>query len=308
MIVSILLFLAGLIVLVKSSSVLVRHGTWIARYLGVSTFVIGILVAGIGTSIPEFAVMVTSNLLGEAELGLGSIIGSNTFNLLFVLGLCALMSPIYFKRDWITRDMVWNILATLAVGVVAVGGGISRLDGLVLTALLVAWVIAVARSPHHDGEEGTGRHAVAISFLLIVAGLVGVLVGAHFVVDGAALVAREVGVSEALIGILVLGIGTSLPEMVVSVTAVVKRQYGMVIGSLIGSNVFDFLGVFGITALIKPIAFQSTLLIDVFFILLASLVVVGFVYRDKERRLSRFAGMWLMLLFAVYLSFVFVRG
>ncbi len=308
MLLTFILFIFGLYVLVKGANLLVKEGAIIARYLGVSSLVIGILIAGIGTSIPEFAVTFFSNIVGENDVGMGTIIGSNIFNFLFILGLCALFYPIHFKKEWITRDMVWNILAILATIVTAWNGVVSRLEGVVLLVLCTVWILKVASGKHGEHKHGATTNALIITFMLSVAGLVGVLLGSYFVVNGAVSIAVELGVSQALVGMLIVGIGTSLPEITVSFAAARRRDYGMTVGNIIGSNIFDFLGIIGASALAYPMLFEKSLISDMFIALSVVVFVAVLAWRSKQYILGRVSGLLLLLAFLTYTLFVVLRG
>jgi|SRR3989344_3640482 len=302
------LFIFGLYVLIKGANLLVKEGAFIARYLGVSSLVIGTLVAGIGTSIPEFAVAFFSNLVGENDVGFGTVVGSNIFNYLFILGLCALFYPINFKKEWITRDMVWNVLAILATIVTIWDGVVSRVEGLTLLVLCTMWILKVAREKHEEHHKGVTSSALIITFLLSIAGLLSVLLGSFFVVNGAVSIAKELGVSEALVGLLIVGIGTSLPEITVSFVAAKRRDYGMAVGNIIGSNIFDFLGIIGASALAYPMIFGKSLVFETLIALIVVLFVTVLVWSSKRHVVGRMHGLLLLCVFLIYMGFVFMRG
>ncbi len=302
-----ILFIIGFFILIKGANLLVKGGSALAKYLGVSGFVIGLL-AGIGTSTPEFAITVISNILGKNDVGIGTIIGSNIFNFLFILGICALFYPIYFKSEWIRRDLVWNIFAILITGIVSINGIIGRVEGIILLLICTVWIIVVAKTPNKNSKENTFSSTLAISFLLSIAGLVGILAGSYFIVDGATYIANEFGVSEYLIGLLIIGIGTSLPEITVSFVASKKGQYGIAVGNIVGSNIFDFLGIIGTSALFIPINFNKLLIIDLLLALASAILITILVTSNKKYRLGRTHGLLLIVLFVMYMIFVVNRG
>lgn len=308
MVITLTLFIFGFFILVKSANFLIKESSIIARYLGVPSLVIGILVLGIGTSIPEFAVTFFSNIVGQNEIGLGTIIGSNIFNFLFILGLCVLFYPLYFKKEWINRDLVWGAAAVFAVILVALNGIITRFEGLFLLILCIIWIITIARNHNEKLEYETTTSTLLITFLLSIAGLLGVLFGSYFVVNGAVAIATNFGFSEIFVGLIIVGIGTSLPEIIVSLTAAKNREYGMAIGNVIGSNIFDFLGIIGVSALAIPMYFDKKIIVELF-IAMATVGIVAFlVLANKQYRLGRLHGVLLLSIFVLYFIFIVLRG
>lgn len=299
------LFFIGFYILIKGADFLVGGAVSLARRVGVSGFIIGLLIVGVGTSIPEFAITFFSNILGESDIGLGTVIGSNTFNILFILGFSALFFPLPFKPRWVHRDLIWNVLAVLVVIFAAcpLGGGlISRELGFVLFLLFIAWVYKSTRKPEHDGEEERAirTFTIPISILLMIAGLIGVVLGGNWVVKGAEVFARTLGVSEAVIGLTIVGIGTSLPELAVSFAAAYRKQVGIAIGNIIGSNIFDFLMVLGFSAMARPIPFSQNLVPDAVVTLIATVVLYAFMFIGKRYTLHRPQGAIMVLLYVLY--------
>ena len=304
------LFFVGLYILVKGANTLIAGASSFARRLRVSPIVIGLLITGIGTSIPEFSITVLANFIGQSDIGIGAIVGSNTFNILFILGISALLFPLKFKKEWIYRDFIWNIFAVIIVIMLSLNGVISRLDGLILISLFIVWLILISR--HEEAPDGDEKPlpslSVPLSVGMILAGIAGVLLGASFVVDGAVAIAKDIGVSEALIGLTIVGMSTSLPELTVSLVAAFRREPAIALGNIIGSNIFDFLGILGLGAIIKPIIFPSELIPDVFVTLLATFVLLLTMFLGKRYVLTRLQGFIFVLLFLSYLTYVFFRG
>jgi cation:H+ antiporter len=309
---NIILFFIGFYILVKGDNLLVDGSSSLARKLNVSSIVIGLVIAGIGTSIPEFAVSFIANLTGKGDIGLGTIIGSNTFNILFILGVSALFFPLTMKKYWVDRDLIWNIVAVLAAALFAFfgDGQISRWEGFLMIAIFSIWLYLVLKNEGREKEEQQEWKiaALPLSIFMILGGLVGVILGGNWVVDGAALMAKELGFSDALIGLTIVGIGTSLPELAVTFVAAYKKRPGLALGNIIGSNVFDFLMVLGVAALAKPVLFPSHLFIDISVTLFATAFLFSSMFMGKRYVLKRWQGFGFVLLYIIYIIFLVGRG
>jgi len=311
------LFALGFFILIQGANILIRGASSIARIFKLSPWFIGVVIVGIGTSIPEFSINIASVFEGNI-VGLAAIIGSNTFNILFILGISALITPLVFKKEWIVRDLPLNIAAVLIAALVILTPllgdpsfhGISRLEGLVLTSLLFIWIAFMLgrQGTVHDGVDSqVFSWAVSVGFIIV--GLVGVFLGGKWVVDGAGTIATLLGVSPALVGFTAVAIGASMPELVVSVMAALKRQSSIAIGNVIGSNIFDFLGILGITALLRPVPVVERLQFDIFGTLGATLLLIlTALLIGKRHTLSRGEGMVFILIYIVYFGFLFIRG
>jgi len=316
---TIFLFLVGFFILIKGANLMIDGAVSIARKLDISNWVIGVTIVGVGTSIPEFSVMLSSALKGSIDVGLGTIIGSNTFNLLFILGLCAIIFPLSVKREWIKKEFSVNILAIVVAVCFAIfavfGGepGISRSEAAVLLFLFVAWVVyVVARKKKEGADPSSGPdtriYALHISFLLILAGIIGVGLGARWVVSGAEFIARSFGVSDALIGLTIVGIGTSLPELSVSTVAAFRRNSAISVGNIVGSNVFDFLGILGFVGLFGRVDFNPSLIPDIFMTIAAALILLGSVYVGRKYIIGKKKGSVFIIFYIAYVVSIILRG
>jgi cation:H+ antiporter len=314
---SLALFLVGFYILTKGANVLIRGASSLARLFGLSPWFIGMVIVGIGTSIPEFSINVASVFNGNT-IGLATIIGSNTFNTLFVLGAAAVIAPLSFRREWILRDLPLNALTVLLAAAAILFpifgdtsvAGVSRFEGTALVILLLIWIAFMLRH-QHTPDEGIDPKVFswATSLLFIAAGLVGVFFGGQWVIESASAIATFIGISPALVGFTVVAIGTSLPELVVSIVAATKKQYSIAIGNVIGSNIFDFLGIIGITALLRPITVAESLRFDIFATFGATLVLFLFTLLFGKRfHIGRTEGFFFIALYFAYFVFLFVRG
>jgi cation:H+ antiporter len=254
------LFVIGLVLLLAGGEALVRGAAGLAVSFGISPILVGLTVVAFGTSSPELAVAIGGALSGEPDLVVGNVVGSNIYNVLLVLGVAAVIGPLVVQRQLVQRDVPLMVLASGAVLVLSLDGSVGRLDGVILLASLLGWVvwsIAAARAKEDDvtrtveGEARAAGTAPRIRQLaLIGVGLVLLIVGARWLVDGAVAVATAVGLSPLVIGLTVVAVGTSLPEIATSVIASIRGQRDLAVGNVVGSNLFNLLAVLGITALI----------------------------------------------------------
>jgi cation:H+ antiporter len=259
---ALMLFVAGLVFLVVGAELLVRGASRLAAVFGISPIVVGLTVVAFGTSAPELAVSVKSAFADQAGIALGNVVGSNIFNVLFILGLTALITPLTVSQRLIRLDVPLMIALSVTVLLFALNGVIGRVEGAVLVlalALYVGFAIVQSRreSPAVTGEyadeadrRGTGRWPTNV--LLVVGGLVLLVLGASWLVDGAIRFAQALGISELVIGLTVVAAGTSLPEVVTSVVAAIRGERDIAVGNVVGSNLFNIMGVLGVTALIAP--------------------------------------------------------
>jgi len=311
------LFLASFFILIKGADVLIRGTSSIAKLFGLSSWFIGMVIVGIGTSIPEFSINVASALGGD-QIGVAAIMGSNVFNTFIILGVAAIIFPLTLRREWVVRDLPLNIAAVLAaIGVILFpsthGGGmlgIDRLEGLILVALLCGWIFyMLRRGSVKDDDADAEVFSWTTSVLFILFGFVGVFLGGYWVVGSAGAIAEFFGVSHAFIGFTIVAIGTSLPELVVSMVAAFKKQTSIAVGGIIGSGIFNFLGVLGFTALISPIVIRESLTFDIYVVLLTKVVLLlSILFVGKRFTLSRVEGFGFVLLYIAYVVFLFLRG
>jgi cation:H+ antiporter len=247
---------AGLIGLFFGGEALVRGSVGIARRMAISPLLIGLTVVGFGTSTPELLVSVNAALGGVPDIAVGNIVGSNIANILLIVGLSAIVWPIMVTGATLRRDTAVMMLAVLALVPVFAMGLIGRPAGLVLVLGLVGYLVWAFLHPGETADEDESASppaSIAISAVWVIVGLVALMFGARFLVDGAVSIARGYGISEAFIGLTIVAVGTSLPELATSLIAAFRRQSEIAIGNIIGSNIFNVLGILGVTALITPV-------------------------------------------------------
>ncbi|HHP7238247.1 calcium/sodium antiporter [Longibacter sp.] len=254
---------AGLVLLAGGADILVRGATSIARRVGISPLVIGLTVVAMATSLPELLVSVGAALRGSPGVALGNVVGSNIANIGLILGCAALLGPIGVKAQIIRTDAPILVGCSLAVIAVGVDGTLSRVDGLILFAALVGYVVysvyVARREPRAaalQAEFETGlpqQHALWLDLIYLVGGLAGLLLGAHLLVDGAVLIASTLGVPDVIVGLTVVAVGTSLPELATSAAAAYRGEGDIAIGNAVGSSIFNLLGILGLTVVIHPL-------------------------------------------------------
>jgi cation:H+ antiporter len=309
-----LLVVGGLVALLGGAEVLVRAGSGLATRFGISPMVIGLTVVSIGTSLPELAVGVDAARNGSPALAIGNIVGTNLVNLLFILGLAALLLPIAFERRVLRFDLPAMVVAALALYALARDGHLSRTDGILLMLGGVVYTVGVFAAGRRDPEpavdptakETAGRGPSLIRLVIeMVGGLVAIILGAELLVDGATRIAHGLGVSEAVIGLTVVAIGTSAPELVTTVVSTIRGQRDLAIGNLLGSSVYNIVIVLGLTCVVATagIPVPSEVLGSDLVLLVVATVVAAPVILSGAR-LSRAEGGLFVLAYLGYLGWL----
>lgn len=323
MLVTILMFIGGLVVLIAGAEILVRGASRLAAILGISPLVIGLTIVAFGTSSPELAVSVQTALKGQADISIGNVIGSNVFNVLFILGIAAMIRPIRIAEQLIRLDvpiMIGVSLLTYAFAVV--GGSLSRLDGIILFSLLIAYIIFSLKQSKAEGQEVQDEYAqeyavkepknvqtIVKNFALVGMGLALLALGSNWLVEAAVTIAKTLGVSELVIGLTIVAAGTSMPEVATSIVAAFKGEGDIAAGNVIGSNIFNLMGVLGVAALVAPenvAVSQQVLTFDLPVAIFAAIVVLPIFFVDNI--ISRFDGFLLFTYFVAYNAYVILRA
>ena len=314
MVLSLILFVIGFFILIKGADLLIDGASFVARKLHLSNWLIGTVIAGIGTSIPEFSVTIVSVLSGRGEVAIGNIVGSGMVNILLILGISALVTPLVIKDSWIKRDLIWNILSIVAffsfayLPISGPLGQISRIEGIILVILFGIWLWRIIREKVGAEDDDVTEYSFTFvtASVMIIAGFLGVIIGGNWVVDGAIVIAEFFGVSNGLIALTVVGIGTSLPELAVSAIAALKKQPGIAFGNIIGSTIFDFLAIFGISAIVKPFFFPTTIFTDMFLLVLAAVLLLLLMFFGQKKVLNRRKGIVLVAAYVAYLFYLVI--
>ncbi|WP_108447041.1 calcium/sodium antiporter [Halomonas denitrificans] len=255
---ALLAFVAGLVLLIAGAEGLVRGASRLATRVGMSPLIIGLTVVAFGTSSPELAVSLKAAVDDQAGIALGNVVGSNIFNVLFILGVSALIVPLVVAQQLIRFDIPLMVGLSLAVLLLALDGGIGRLDGMLLVAGLAAYLVFLFRQNAKAQSAETGQEAEAasaslgINLLYVAVGLGMLVLGSRWLVEGAVSFAQSLGISEQVIGLTIIAAGTSLPEVVTSIIAALRGERDIAVGNVVGSNIFNILGVLGLTGLLAP--------------------------------------------------------
>lgn len=299
--------IVGLLGLLVGGDLLVRGASAVAVRLGISPLVVGVVIVGLGTSAPELVTCVRAALAGAPGIAVGNIVGSNIANILLILGAAALMHPIATTRSAVVRDGSIVIASAVAFAAVAMTGMIGRGAGGIFVALLVVYLVYTVRSDRKDGATVDDVPAkpgtpFALSIVFLVLGLVGVIIGAEYLVAGAVELAQRYGVSEEVIGLTLVAVGTSLPELATSIVAAVRGQSAIALGNILGSNVYNTVGIGGITALVQPVPVSTGMqTFDIPVMIVVSLLLVLVV--ATGRVVARWEGAVLLVLYAGYIAF-----
>jgi len=313
-----LLFVLGFVLLIKGADCLVDGASAIARRFNVSDLVIGLTVVAFGTSTPELFVNILASAQGNTDIAIGNILGSNIANVFLILGIAALIYPLSVSRGTVWKEIPFGLLAAIVLGLMTNdrmidGGGsslLTRSDGLVLLAFFTIFLyysFSIAKEiegmDEHVSVETVG---LAKSSLLVIIGLSGLTLGGKWIVDGAVTVATSFGMSESLVGLTIVAVGTSLPEMATSAMAAYKKNVEIAVGNVVGSNIFNIFFVLGISSTIKALPFQTKNNLDIGVVILASLLLFLFMFTGKRRSLDRWEGAVFLLLYAGYIAFLVI--
>ena len=312
MTIAILYLALGLVLLYYGAEALVRGSSSLALRLGLSPLVIGLTVVAFGTSSPELVVSLKAGLTGQGNISVGNVVGSNICNLGLILGLCALVTPVATTSQIVRMDIPIMIAVTAFAIFLLSNGTLTRTEGTLLATLLLAYVIFSIRLARRQPADALGaefgeavkvsKRGLAVDLLMVAGGLVLLIFGARFLVDGAVIIARAFGWSEALIGLTVIAIGTSLPELATSLVAAVKKEADIALGNIVGSNIFNLLGILGITAMVTPLAESGISLLDYAVMAVFALVLWPMAYHQK--RITRLEGAILLAGYATYVSWL----
>ena len=313
---TLLWLLVGLGLIVLGADWLVEGASSIARKAGVSEFVIGLTIVGFGTSCPELVVSLTGALEGNADIAVGNVIGSNIFNVLFILGLTALIRPVSMTAE----NRGWDIPLTLCItGLFILCGmshtlldwgqddSLSRLEGILFLLLFGAYLIHsfLYGKEEPQAEDGIQQRKLWLAILFVLGGIAGLIVGGNLFVDSATDMARKLGVSDKFIAITLLAGGTSLPELATSLVAALKGREQLALGNILGSNVFNILLILGSAAVITPLSFAAVTYTDAIVLTASSVLLLLWAYMGRKERVDRWEGTVMLLLFGAYYYLLF---
>ena len=312
------LFVVGFVILIKGAAWLVDGASSLAKKLKIPVIVVGLTIVAFGTSAPELVVNIFASAQGRTEIAIGNVLGSNIFNIFLILGISAIIFPLTVKKNTVWKEIPLSLLAAVALGLMANdalidGIGLSvitRIDGLMLLAFFIIFMWYIHGISKCEGGEEIKIKEITVpkSFLFIGLGLVCLVLGGKWIVDGAVQIATAMGVSESLIGLTIVAAGTSLPELATSAVAAWKKNADIAIGNIVGSNIFNIFLVLGVSSVIRPLPFRETSNIDVMMTIAASLALFAFMFIGKKQFLERWQGVFFVITFIAYITFLIIRG
>ena len=314
---NILLLVVGFVVLVKGADCFVEGSSNLAKALGVSTLIIGLTVVAFGTSAPELAVSIKSLLVGRGDIVLGNVIGSNITNILLILGVSAMFHSLNVKDDTVKKELPITLLMTAIFAVLIsdklfdneVTNAFTRSDGIVILLFFLVFVYYLIRMAKNkiDTNQEEKYMSMKKALLFTVIGIASIVIGSNFVVDNASALAKAIGISEKMIALTIIALGTSLPELVTSITATKKGEYDIAIGNVVGSNIFNIGMVLGIpVAIFGGIPKITFNYIDLFVMLMSALLL--FLFSLEDRKIKKSEGLIFLFIFIVYYSYVIYAG
>lgn len=326
-----ILLIIGFFLLIKGADVFVDGASKISKKLGIPSVIVGLTIVSLGTSAPELAVSIISSLQGNNEIAVGNVLGSNIFNTLMVLGVTLIIMPLIIKKSTIKKDFFINIAVTTVFLLLTFNGilfgkdnYISRFDGLILLIgciLYIAFLIWTVKGSKTNNAKDVaaemamettdiGEINIPKSILALIIGGIGIVIGGKIVVDSASSIATAWGMSDKLVGLTIVAMGTSLPELVTSAMAALKGEEDIALGNILGSNIFNILLIIGASSIINPILVSSTLIVDFIFLILVTILIaiLIFAHKGKEKRLGKLEGILFVALYIGYMSYIIFRN
>ena len=302
-----LLLIIGFALLIKGADFFVEGSSSLAKILKVPSVIIGLTIVAMGTSAPEASVSINAALSGNNEIAISNVIGSNIFNGLVVVGICAFIAGFKTNLEILKRDMPVNIVITAILILMLIDGKLNRLEGIILLLGMIVYLICMVISALKNRENGEPCKVLSlpVSILYIIGGLIAVIFGGNLVVDKACIIAANFGVSQNFIGLTIVAIGTSLPELVTSIVATRKGDSGLALGNAIGSNIFNILFILGMSAAISPLNVLNESIIDCVILLVSGIVL--FIFAFTKKTMNRWEGATCVLLYAAYTVYLFIR-
>ncbi len=310
-----ILFIIGFFLLIKGADLLVDGSASIAKKMKVSSIVIGLTIVAFGTSAPEFIVNIFASVQGNSEIAIGNILGSNIANILLILGISAIIYPITAKKNTVLKEIPFSLLAAVVLGLMAndmiIDGsgfsGITRIDGFILVAFFIIFLyytFGITKSDNDLVEEEIKVFSYSKAIIFIILGLAGLVVGGKWIVDGAVKIAEYFNISQSLIGLTIVAIGTSLPELATSAVAAYKKQSDIAIGNVVGSNIFNIFWILGASAIIRPLPFSISSNGDIAMTLFASIVLFSVMFIGQKRVIEKWQGIFMIISYIGYVVFL----
>ena len=318
---AVIVLVVGFVLLVKGADFFVEGASSVAKMLKVPSLIIGMTIVAMGTSLPETSVSIAASINNQNTLAVSNVVGSNIFNLMVVLGVCAVMCELQVSKDVLKRDYPFSVICAILLLVAGyIGMTLGRVDGIIFLVIFVGFLFVLIKSAMDARKRGEisekeremneeisemKEQPVWKSILYIVGGAIAIKYGGDWVVDSASTIATSFGISATLGGLTICSVGTSLPELVTSIVAARKNELDMAIGNVVGSNVFNILMVLGIAASVSPIAFLTENVIDIIILLVFSLIT--WLFCVTKKRIGRMEGITMLALYGIYLVYICIR-
>lgn len=312
-----IILLIGFLLLIKGADFFVEGSSSIAKKFNIPSLIIGLTIVAFGTSAPEAAVSITAAIRGQNEMAIANVVGSNIFNILFVVGVTAMIKPIYVQKSTILKEFPFLLLSSIVLAILAYDvwfqgyseNILTRADGLIFIALFIIFIYYLIdmaiNSNDETSEENYKVMPLSKSILLSIGGLLGIIIGGNFVVNSASDIAMSLGMSENLVGLTIVAIGTSLPELATSIVAAKKGESDIAIGNAVGSNIFNILFVLGVSSCISNVPVQAEAFTDMFVMIVSTIIV--YVLAISNRKINKVEGMIISLLYIAYFVFIIYR-
>lgn len=311
--------LVGLPILIKAADLLVDGASSLAKRFQVSDLVIGLTIVAFGTSAPELVVTVIAGIKGSSDLALGNVIGSNIANILLILGLAATVHPLTVHRNTVWKEIPLSLLSAIVIGLMVSDvlidrlprAMVSRVDGAILLCffcVFLYYTYGIARAGEEKGEPTTVDMGLSRSILFVLLGLVGLTLGGDWIVRGASGIAYRFGLSETLIGLTIVAVGTSLPELAASTMAAFKKKTDIAVGNAVGSNIFNSFWILGVGAIVRPMPFETSSSLDIGVMILANVLLFSYLFIGERHTMKRWQGMLSVYFYIVYIISAIFRA
>lgn len=319
-----LILLVGFVLLIKGADYFVEGSSSIAKILKVPSIVVGLTIVAMGTSLPELSVSVSAALSGSNEIAISNVTGSNIFNLIVVLGACALIKSVPVDKSIMKRDFPFSIIISVLLAFMFVdfikpwgaydgkgAGVLSRINGIILLVLFISYLAvtvkgALGERKNYDADnDGEKPRSIPVSIIFIICGIAAIKFGGDFVVDSARNIALAMGMTETLVGLTIVAVGTSLPELVTSIVAAKKGETGLAVGNVIGSNIFNILFILGVSSTISPISVINENIVDIVVLIVAGIVI--YLFAGSRDKIEKKEGIVMILMYAVYMVYAVIR-
>jgi cation:H+ antiporter len=314
-----LLFIVGFILLIKGADFLVIGASSIARKMNVSDLVIGLTIVAFGTSTPELFVNIFASIKGNTDIAIGNVLGSNIANIFLILGVSSVIYPLTVTKGTVWKEIPFSLLAILVLGILAndrlidksSASVLVRADGLVFLSFFIIFLyysVSIAKRIEGMEEQVPSRqYGLVKSLLWVILGLIGLTLGGKWIVDGAVHLAMRFGMSQSLVGLTIVAVGTSLPELATSAVAAYRRNAEIAVGNVVGSNIFNVFFVLAVSSIIKPLPLKGTSNIDIGVVILAELLLFMFMFTGKKHLLDRWEGVIFLVIYVIYIGFLVLR-